>query len=365
MITDASLEESYGEFCSALQEIRSFRMIYIYGAGGWGMSLQKLLKTYGIDIVAFFDQNADENDQQKPSPVYNLDRTVIPDYEKNDSLVIIAVKLESQKSVAYSLAKHGFRNVTTINGIWHYGCWFEKAELFSLITEKENILKCVNIWEDKKSLDVYRRQIECYLTRKYNISNQIHGDQYFPRDIHFRKGYHNFVDCGAYTGDTIATLIHSMGKINKLVALEPDKNNFKKLTSYISHQKERVADNIYLYPCGSWSSSKMVAFNSTRGPSSHISESGDTFLQCVSLDDVLFGFTPTFIKMDIEGAELEAVKGACSTIDNHKPSIAISVYHRIEHTWEIPLLLKRINNDYQFHLRSHEHFNQETVLYAV
>ncbi len=365
MITDASLEKSYWDFCSALQAIKSYKKIFIYGAGGWGISLQNLLKTYEIDVAAFFDRSADENYRQYAPPVYNLDRSEIPGNDKNDSLVIIAVKLESQNGVADSLAKHSFRNVITINGIWHYGCWFEKAELFSLIPEKENILNCMDIWEDAKSLDVYCKQIACYLNRKYNISNQIDGNQYFPDSICFGKGYDSFIDCGAYTGDTIAALIHSLGKINKLIALEPDKDNFNQLSSYISHQKEHVADNIYLYPCGIWSSSKIMAFNLAGGPNCHISESGDEFLQCVALDDVLFGFNPAFIKMDVEGAELEAVKGACRTISNHKPDMAISVYHRIEHTWQIPQLLRRINQDYKFYLRSHEHFNQETVLYAV
>ena len=109
----------------------------------------------------------------------------------------------------------------------------------------------------------------------------------------------------------------------------------------------------------------MLAFDSTQGPSCHISESGNTFLQCVSLDEILPNFIPTFIKMDIEGAEIEAIKGACSTISKHKPDLAISVYHKIDHLWKIPLLLKSLKNNYKFYLRSYEHFNQETVLYAV
>ena len=69
--------------------------------------------------------------------------------------------------------------------------------------------------------------------------------------------------------------------------------------------------------------------------------------------------------MDIEGAEIEAIKGARNTISKHKPDLAISVYHKIEHLWEIPLLIKSLKSNYKFYLRSHEHFNQETVLYAV
>ena len=69
--------------------------------------------------------------------------------------------------------------------------------------------------------------------------------------------------------------------------------------------------------------------------------------------------------MDIEGAEIEAINGARQIISKHKPDLAISVYHKIEHLWEIPLLLNTLDNNYKFYLRSHEHFNQETILYAV
>jgi hypothetical protein len=75
--------------------------------------------------------------------------------------------------------------------------------------------------------------------------------------------------------------------------------------------------------------------------------------------------TPTFIKMDIEGAEIEAIHGSADIIQSDKPDLAISIYHKIEHLWRIPMLLKSLNRNYKFYLRSHEHYNQETILYAV
>lgn len=365
MITETSLEQCYQIFDSAIQRLKNYKKIFIYGAGGWGISLQKLLAVYSIDIHAFFDRRADEIGTINKIPAYNLDRYNATDHDKKDSLVIIAVKLEIQKSIADSLEKKGYINHTTINSLWHYGCWINKNELFSLVHEKGNILKCAEIWTDQKSLDIYFRQIECYLSRFYNIYNQIDKEQYFPVGIVFGKGYSEFVDCGAYTGDTIAALTKNIGKVNKLIAMEPDADNFKKLTSSMASEKENIANEICLYPCGVWSSSKMLTFDDTQSPSCHISESGHSYFQCLALDDVLINYVPSFVKMDIEGAEVEALKGACQTIKKHKPDLAISVYHRIEHLWEIPLLLKSLNNNYKFYLRSYDHFNQETVLYAV
>ena len=365
MITEKSLERSYQEFESVIQQLRNYKRIFIYGAGGWGISLQRLLELYSIDIHAFFDQRADEIGMVNKIPVYNSDQYNATENDKKESLIIIAVRLELQKSVADSLRKKGYINCITMNGIWHYACWTNKKELFSLVHEKENILKCAEIWADRKSLDIYYGQIECYLFRHYNLSNQIDSNQYFPDDIVFGKGYSRFVDCGAYIGDTVASLSKNIEKITHLIAIEPDADNFKKLNSEIVHEKKSIAGEIYLYPCGIWSSTKMLAFDSTQGPSCHVSEYGNTFLQCVSLDDILPNFIPTYIKMDVEGSEIEAIKGARYTISKHKPDLAISAYHKIEHLWEIPLLLKSLNNNYNFYLRSYEHFNQETVLYAV
>lgn len=72
-----------------------------------------------------------------------------------------------------------------------------------------------------------------------------------------------------------------------------------------------------------------------------------------------------FIKMDIEGAELDALKGAEATIRRHKPKLAISIYHRLEHFWEIARWIDGLGLGYRFRL---EHFTihaEETMLFAV
>ena len=365
LVTEETLDQSSQEFDLVIQRIRTHEKVFIYGAGGWGISLQKLLETYSIGIHAFFDKKADEIEMADNTPVYNPDQYNATENEKKESLVIIAVRLEHHESIANCLGEKGFVNCKTINGIWHYACWTNKKELFSFVHEKENILKCSEVWADRKSLDIYHRQIKCYLTRQYNISNQIDIGQYFPKDIVSGKGYSRFIDCGAYTGDTISALTRNNGKVATLIALEPGAENFKALTSYIAREKDNLAENIHLYPCGVWSSTEMIRFNDTQGPSSHVSDSGNIFIQCISLDNILPNFIPTYLKMDIEGAEIEAIKGARNIINEHKPDLAISVYHKIEHLWNVPLLLKSIKSNYKFYLRSYEHFNQETVLYAV
>lgn len=85
----------------------------------------------------------------------------------------------------------------------------------------------------------------------------------------------------------------------------------------------------------------------------------------VSLDSCIPDFAPTFIKMDIEGAELNGIKGARNTIEKYKPDLAICIYHNLEHLWKIILYIRSIENEYTFYIRTYEFAGMETVLYAI
>lgn len=94
--------------------------------------------------------------------------------------------------------------------------------------------------------------------------------------------------------------------------------------------------------------------------------SGDSF-SCVTLDDYAGKQTRCvdFIKMDIEGAEIDALTGAQRVIADQKPRLAISAYHKPEHFWEIPLLLRALNPTYTLYFGHHTPISWESVFYAV
>lgn len=114
---------------------------------------------------------------------------------------------------------------------------------------------------------------------------------------------------------------------------------------------------------GLWSHRDKLKFKSA-GCGSAFSDLGDSIVEVDNIDS-LKDITPTFIKMDVEGSEYQALVGAKNTIRRSHPRLAICVYHKLEDIWEIPLLIQSIDPDYVFYLRHYSFADNETVLYAI
>jgi len=106
-------------------------------------------------------------------------------------------------------------------------------------------------------------------------------------------------------------------------------------------------------------------FRASGDEGAHLSPDGDAFVECVPLDDLLADAQPTFIKMDIEGAELEALEGARRIIQTDRPILSICVYHKQDDLWRIPLFIHALGEGYRLLLRPHEVDGWQLVCYAV
>lgn len=171
------------------------------------------------------------------------------------------------------------------------------------------------------------------------------------------------VDCGAYDGDTVISFVEkTRGQYSHIYAFEPDKSNFDKLVKNI---KDKHLQNVEVIKKGAWSKKDLLKFSTPVSPASRISENGNIQIEVDSIDNVLKERRVTIIKMDIEGAELQALIGAQNIIARERPKLAISVYHKANDLITIPKYLSNILNGYNFYLRRHSPFSLETVLYAI
>ena len=148
-----------------------------------------------------------------------------------------------------------------------------------------------------------------------------------------------------------------------MAAFEPDLDNFAKLRNYVIAAGTSLGDT-FLFPCGLGDRTEHRRFDMGRGGASSMSDAGASLVQVVALDDVLPTFAATFIKLDVEGAEPAALRGARRTLERHCPDVAVSVYHAASHLWEVPLLLHELQPQYSFMLRYHQFNGFDVVAYA-
>ena len=180
------------------------------------------------------------------------------------------------------------------------------------------------------------------------------ADIYFPDFIQHRDDEH-FVDCGAADGDTVRAFIAHWSSYAQITAFEPDEENYSKLNRGYNPRLSARA-------CAVGDRNAKVSFTSNGDYSSHLGGSGEVFV--VKLDDFEID-PPTYIKFDIEGAELEALWGARRILKEHSPVLAICAYHTSDHLWQIPLLIHAIQPDYKLFFRRYAEGAFEIVWYAV
>jgi FkbM family methyltransferase len=187
--------------------------------------------------------------------------------------------------------------------------------------------------------------------------------QYFPPDILPQGRSFRLVDCGAYDGDSWQMICEHGIRLDAFVALEADAGNYAKLAARMRDDARRPPETVLL-PCAVWSSTTTLRFGSGAEHNSHVDAKGGTYVQAVTLDDALAGFHTTWLKLDVEGAELDALAGARRVIARDRPFLSVSAYHYPDHLWKLPLLLDGWRLGYRLYLRPHGYAGVDMVLYA-
>lgn len=190
------------------------------------------------------------------------------------------------------------------------------------------------------------------------------------------------MDAGCFDFGTSLTLREYCPSIKKIYAFEPDPESYQRCVE--RRDEAGLGDRAVILPFGTWSERKTLKFNVQTSGSSRICRDEDgerekrnsympgktsasyCEISVMSIDEAVeAGDKVTMIKMDVEGSELESLKGARNTIMRDKPKLAICIYHKPEDMWEIPLYIKELVPEYRFYVRHHSSGIGETVLYAV
>jgi FkbM family methyltransferase len=231
----------------------------------------------------------------------------------------------------------------------------------------------VNMLADDKSKMAYIGMAKYRQTRnkKDFPTEYVVAIEYFIEEMRFNKD-EVFIDCGAYCGDTINDFFKYCREYKKIIAFEPDPSNFDALSKKYGNNPK-----IDLINTGVYDKNGVIKFAAFGTGGSHITDGaclndfgtnvvGGDAIQ-VRVIDGLNLEKVSFIKMDIEGVELNALKGAEKTILRNKPKLAICIYHSNEDMIRIAEYIHDLVPEYKLYVRQHSHYPDmtDTVLYAI
>jgi len=384
----------------------------IYGAGGLGIKVCEWMKRNNLQLEGFVDGSLEKKGKMCCGyPVYHVDE--ISNDEKYS--YIIPKGLYSMEMYALLLDKHiSCENIVLVpEAIWnqdymeirggleeiltntgnHFVFYGESwnRHLFKTMLQEAGIKTDFTIFDEADdSLNLISENTAYYLIvfdkkrRDALLEKGIEKErilyfppmddnQYFDEEIvprHQSGKQEIFIDGGCLNGATSGDFMSwCHGEYEKIIAFEPDSRSAE-----FCKKRIRSADkeNIQLIEKGLWSSDTKLFFKELDVPgasrvdtNANAENQNVTSISVTSIDNVLNGKPATFIKMDIEGSELEALKGAEETIKKYHPVLAISAYHKPEDIVELPAYIRSIDPEYKFYLRSYHLEFTEIVLYAI
>lgn len=194
------------------------------------------------------------------------------------------------------------------------------------------------------------------------VDFSLYSPQYFDKEIMIPRDGEIFIDGGCFDCGTDREFISwCSGNYEKIYAFEPDSQNYERCAKRCSLENMK---NVKLYNRGLWSQETELSFQETGDSRAKVGE-GTIVIQTTSIDAATEGEPVSFIKLDIEGAELEALRGAERTIRKYHPRLAICLYHKSEDIIEIPAYILSLYEGYRLYIRHYSLDVSETVLYAV
>ncbi len=347
------------------QEYRDCKEIVVFGACLRGMYTVDVLEAQNIKVKYFCDHDEKKCGKEFYKNIKCISYSQL--LQLDDAYVIIAVQ-KNINSISNSFNDINIGNCT--------------AYEILLKDKKERITELFELLYDEESKKTISNLLKYSINGNLELLKEIYNDnQYFGitefKEFDLGKVY---VDCGAYVGDTMEVVLSKLSAVSqKYYAFEPGLKQFNALNirkNRITAECALDEDTIETYNVGigkksyytnflNDSNSAMSSFTLSSNEVSYENKD-DNDIEVTDLDSFFESRDQkvTCIKMDIEGFELDALEGAQNIIKRDKPYLAISIYHKPNDLYEIPLYIKKLVPEYKFSIRHHSLSLTETVLYC-
>lgn len=334
------------------------RPIFIYGMGDGALKIMSVFRQRGILLSGIFA--SDDFVRGHSFEGYRVHKLSEVEEMVDDFVVVLAFAAGYQEIVdkIHEIASRHTLYVPDVpvtgDGLFTYEY---------CVSNERKLQQVYDSLADDYSRKVYANIINFKISGNIDyLSTVTTPKSEIYRDIIKPNANETYVDLGAYNGDTVKELLEfTHGRYNSIFALEPDRKNFKKLSKFVDGMPR-----VYPHNAAAWCIDTELPFAAKAGRQSAISASSDTMIAARAVDSVLGGKAATIIKMDVEGFEREAIWGSANTIARFSPKLMISLYHRNEDIFELPLLIKLINPNYRLFIRHQLYIPAwETNLYAT
>lgn len=339
--------------------------VVVFSASNGGKMILLFLKENGIKPVAICD-----NDLNKKGNIIDGITVMLPNeaIEKygTDIIYFVAADSKYESEIILQLIDYGVSGLNICTKSIISNKFLRKPltdiQLYFKYNEKR-ISEIFNCLEDEVSKEIY---LNC-LAHLYNNywwqfnKKNTKPNQYFQKDIFKFNDDEVYFDIGVFDGETIKEFVETVGNRYKYIyGFEADYTNYSNTMN-----KLKEFNSLTIYNRAVTNSNSIIKFTSA-GSGSRISENGEVEVETIKGDDLEI-FAPTFIKMDIEGAEMDALRGFRETIIKNKPKLAICIYHSKEDYIDIPLYIKELVPEYKIYIRNHSITSSihETVCYAT
>jgi FkbM family methyltransferase len=344
--------------------------VVLFGAGELGRWILARLRRLGIEPVCF----ADNNQMRWGTQVHDVDvlspSDAVEQFGKSACFVVAIYNGSSARRQLREMACS--RVISAARLFWKYPSEFMPdlgIDLPERILEHaEQIRQCFSLLSDEQSRQELCDQIEWrYWMRSEYLPLPVNNHElYFPTDLVAEFEDEVLVDCGAFDGDSIRSFMRRGKSFRHLYALEPDATSQASLHACISKLPDMLRERVTVWPYALGNKDEQVKFVETHDVTSKVSTSGEgVAIESRRLDSLPWGHKPTYIKMDIEGSEPVALAGGAELLKSESPVLAICLYHRTEHLWQIPNLIHSLAPDYSLYLRRYAEDCWEQVCYAV
>lgn len=321
--------------------------ILMYGMGNGADKILKVCESYGIEIADFFASDGFVRG-------HSFHGKVVLSYsqakEKYRDFIVLLSFASSLPDVIENIKKISEEFELYAPDVPVFGDNLFNMEF--LEEHREDFEKAYYLLADERSKSVFENIINYKLSGKINYLFMSDSDEKeVMAELVKPQNIKRYADLGAYNGDTVRALMSYTDTLEEVIAFEPDRRNFRKLSEWA---KAVNIPKISAYKLGAWSHKDILFFDASGNRNANLkAESGAKLTEADvdSLDNVAKDFAPDYIKYDVEGSEAEALLGSKNIIAKYSPKLLISIYHRSEDLYMLPLLVNELNKDYKLYLR--------------